>query len=87
MGLDTFVQTVKKALVVVGIDTGTRTITNQSLRVSAHNLHELMGLSESETASTGGHAATKPREFINMVIGTRWLLMVDPDRCGCMVFL
>jgi len=63
LGRDTFNSLLADAVSLSGIQTGDRRITNQSLRVSAMVLHDLMGFSEHITAKTTGHASTKTQRI------------------------
>ena len=58
MGQDTFDGLLENALWEAGIKTDVK-ITNQSLRPTAFNLHELLGLSEETMAAVAGHSSSK----------------------------
>ena len=55
LGEETFDRMVKDVIAAVGIDVGERKICNLSLRVAAHNLHDMMGIAPETTAQNSGH--------------------------------
>ena len=59
MGRKTFDDITNHAVEAAGIDTAPIRLTNQSLRVSSFNVHDLLGHNEGQMATTAGHSSTK----------------------------
>ena len=69
MGIDTFQRIFKDVITISGIDLEGLQVSNQSLRVSAFNLHQVLGFTEEETATVAGHSCTATQRIYKRKVG------------------